>query len=201
MGEPAQSVPAASPASAPAPGRRRARQKGWWIPWLFVAGFGVVLAVNLTLLFFATSTFNGLVSPTAYEQGLAYNSEIAAQRAQETLGWQGDVDLAVRPGGREGAWPAVVSAELRDAEGRPLGRLEVTADLRRPTQAGFDQTVTLTAGPDGRWQAPLTLPFAGLWEVRLMARSLDPASHGVTDRPGAADATAFRLRRRVVVSP
>ncbi|ABC24119.1 integral membrane protein linked to a cation pump-like protein [Rhodospirillum rubrum F11] len=165
----------------------KARPRGWWYPYIFVGAFGVVLAVNLTLLYFATSTFNGLVTTTAFEEGVAYNREIAAARAQETLGWTAKAALEPRAGGVEGSWPADLVVSLTSAENQPLLRdLAVTAQIRRPTQAGFDQALTLTAGTDGRWHAPLVLPFAGQWEVRVVATR------------GQA---VFRMRDRFVLTP
>jgi nitrogen fixation protein FixH len=167
----------------------KVRQRGWWYPYIFVGGFAVVLGVNLTLLYFATSTFNGLVSKTAYEDGVAYNDEISAARLQDALGWSGQIALSGEAGGKDGAWPAMVSAHILDETGTPVLRgLAVTAEIRRPTQAGYDQTLTLTAGTDGQWRAPVTLPFQGQWEVRLVAR--------LEDREAA-----YRMRDRFILTP
>lgn len=182
--------PGVRPGSAIDPGGRN-RAPGWWIPWLFIGGFGVVLAANLTLFVLATSTFSGLVSTRAYLDGLAYNREIAAQEAQDAMGWHGDLSLEVRPDRPADVWPAVLTADLRDGSGQPLSRLVVVARIVRPTQAGHDQVVTLAAGPDGRWRTPVTLGLPGQWEVRLIARPLDGDPQGL----------ALRLRRRFLVAP
>jgi hypothetical protein len=34
-----------------------------YIPWLFVAGFAVVIAVNATMIWFAVGSFSGLYTP------------------------------------------------------------------------------------------------------------------------------------------
>ncbi|WP_052711474.1 FixH family protein [Elstera litoralis] len=68
---------------SPAEASRRYR----WIPWCFLAGFGVVLIANGTLLYFATRQPVGLVIEKPYENGIAYNKILAAGRAQAKLGW------------------------------------------------------------------------------------------------------------------
>jgi nitrogen fixation protein FixH len=167
----------------------KVRQKGWWYPYIFVGAFGIVLGVNLTLLYFATSTFNGLVSTTAYDDGIAYNKEIAAARAQEALGWNGAITLDGQPGGSDGAWPAQINAQFLDAAGQPvLQGMTVTAQIRRPTQSGYDQTMTLHANPNGYWSSPVTLPFQGQWEVRVVAK--------LEERDAA-----YRMRDRFILTP
>lgn len=66
------------------------RKDGWWYPYIFVAGFAVVVTANLIMMYFATSSFTGLETKSAYERGNAYNAQIAAQEAQDRLGWTVD---------------------------------------------------------------------------------------------------------------
>lgn len=165
---------------------KRQKQQGWWYPYIFVGGFGVVLAVNLILLFFATSTFNGLETANAYEKGLAYNEEIAAAEAQAALGWTGILEAEGRlpdtPGLEER--PTKVRFTVSGPEGRPVDGLGVSAVIRRPTVAGFDQTVTLSPVGPGTYGADVVLPMAGQWEVRLKATRGDDI---------------YRLRERIFV--
>src|SRR5690606_19510475 len=72
----------------------------------------------------AVQSFPGEVSERAYEDGLDYNSAIAARREQQALGWSAQV--------RQGAAPGQVAASFLDAEGEPLRALQVHAVLRRP---------------------------------------------------------------------
>ena len=67
-----------------------------WIPWAFVAFFGVVLAVNAVMIWVAFVTWPGLETTSAYQKGLAYNRTLAASQAQEALGWRVDVEWRCR---------------------------------------------------------------------------------------------------------
>lgn len=151
-------------------GQRRPR--GWWYPYIFVGGFGVVLAVNLTLLYFATSTFSGLQTEDPYEKGVAYNEALAAIDAQQQLGWE--VALSVAPAadspkGADEPRVANVVVSFHDREGRPLDDLDVRARLRRPTVAGFDRKVLLPRVGEARYGTTVELPLPGQWQVDVVA--------------------------------
>lgn len=137
------------------------RQRGWWIPWLFVGLFGVVLAANGTMLYFAMSSFTGLHTEGHYQKGLNYNRVLGAAQAQEALGWTISVlfEPSVGSSGR-----LVVRAAGQD--GTPLTGALVTARLMRPTQAGFDMDVTFVPSTGGIYAADIDLPLPGQWEVR-----------------------------------
>ncbi len=120
------------------------RPDGWWYPWIFVAGFLVVIAVNGTMLFFATSTFSGLSVERAFERGNAYNAEIAAERAQAARGFDFDVVLAARGGGvyaaeialpLKGQWEAKLIAERA---GEPPFRLRQRVPVPPDSSGGAE---------------------------------------------------------------
>ena len=66
-----------------------------YIPWLFVAGFAVVIAVNATMICFAVGSFSGLYTPAPRARGLHYNAIMAEQKARDALGWR--VEAAWHP--------------------------------------------------------------------------------------------------------
>jgi nitrogen fixation protein FixH len=141
---------------------RKPRQPGWYIPWLFVLGFLVVFAANGTLIHFAYSSWTGLTTEHAYDEGVAYNRTLAAQRAQERLGWQVKLDFAgTQAGGGR------IALALADREGRPLDGAEVTATLVRPTSGGHDHSARLEAAGPGQYQAAMALDLPGNWDLRL----------------------------------
>ena len=57
----------------------------------------------------------------------------------------------------------------RSAGGRGLEGLAVTATFVRPTNDGDDVTIPLAAEGAGRYGAPVALPHAGNWDVRVRA--------------------------------
>lgn len=132
-----------------------------WIPWLFVGFFGVVLAANLTLAYVAISTFTGLETDRYYHRGLEYNRVIEAERRQAALGWTVSVDFEPTAS-RHGR----LSVLAFDDGGKPLDGATVTAQLFRPTQAGYDKRITLNPAGAGSYEAELELPLRGQWDIR-----------------------------------
>jgi nitrogen fixation protein FixH len=137
-----------------------------WIPWAFVAFFGVVLAANGAMIWIAFATWTGLETEGAYQKGLAYNRTLAATRAQEALGWRVGLDLAATAGRL-----AVLELTLADRYGDLIEDAEVMAAFVRPTQAGHDVQFPVPHTHAGVYVAEATLPFAGLWELHLTIQS------------------------------
>ncbi len=139
-----------------------------WVPMLFVAGFLVVIGVNATLIFFAQHTFSGLDTASPYERGLAYNKTLAAEAAQERLGWQ--YRSAISHAGEAGR---ILAIDMKDRDGRPLDGLALEAYLIRPSNQGFDVTIAPLPAGGGRYVATFTRPAPGQWELRVVARDGD----------------------------
>ena len=150
----------------PSSARPAEPRSGRWIPWAFVAGLALVIAVNAALIWFAVGSFSGLAEAHPYQAGLAHNRTLAAARAQEALGWQ--ADLAVEPAGTSGE--VLVLLALRDRDGAPVAAESVTAEFVRPAAKGHDRVAALTSEGAGRYEATVPLGLHGQWEVRILAR-------------------------------
>jgi nitrogen fixation protein FixH len=126
-----------------------------WIPWAFVGGMGLVVLVNLGLVFAALSTFTGVTTAGAYDRGRTYNHVLAEARAQDALGWRARVVLA----------DGVLAVTVTDRDGAPLhGRIEGV--LQRP----LDRTalpLELAGVGGGRYRATIPGLPPGQWEARL----------------------------------
>lgn len=131
-----------------------ARRDGW-IPWVFVGGMLVVVAVNAVMIYLALSTFTGLTTAQSYDRGRAYNRVLEEAARQEALGWTAQVAargerLSVTVTDREGrAVEGILAAELvRPIEGTrvPLGATDPRAGFAlpdlRPGQWEFRGTLT-----------------------------------------------------------
>lgn len=147
-----------------------------WIPWAFVGGFGVVVAVNAVLIVFALTSWSGLETEQAYQKGLAYNETLDEAAEQAARSWQATLGFA-STGERVGE----LSLELADRDRRPIGRLSVVARLMRPTVTGYDQAVELRPQANGRYAATIALPLAGQWRVDVEAVGLG-APYKLTER-------------------
>lgn len=131
-----------------------------------LASFGVVLAANVTMMFFALDGFPGLVERNPYVAAQKFDAEVKAERA---LGWSFDADWS---GGE-------LRVSARDAAGEPLAGLEVTAVVGRPATDVDDRRVVLS-GKDGQYRAPVDLP-AGRWRIDILARRGDGAVFRIAD--------------------
>ncbi len=122
---------------------------------VLVAGFGIVVAVNLSLATLATRGFGGVVVENSYVASQKYNGWLDQARKQQALGWS--VDVKRQSGG-------TIALAL---DGVPDGA-DVTAQLRRPlgepetTELAFDAAapgtlVSTTPVAAGRWIARIAI--------------------------------------------
>lgn len=123
---------------------------------IFIAFFGVVMAVNMVMFRAATSSFSGLETDSAYRVGLAYNSELAAARAQAALGWAVNAKV---DGER-------VTVDVRDANGAVVPGLEGDVVLAWPADRKLDRKGILVLREGTLYEAQLdkALP-PGQWDV------------------------------------
>ena len=130
------------------------------IPWLFVAGFALVIAVNAAMVTFAVGSFSGLYTPQPRDRGLHYNEIVAERDARDALGWKIDVVWRAETGRLE--------VSVRDAAGQPLAGAQVAADLVRPAEKRPPLPVLFAATDVGRFAGDVTLPARGNWDLDLV---------------------------------
>jgi nitrogen fixation protein FixH len=125
---------------------------------IFVAFFGVVMAVNFTMARFASSTFGGVVVENSYVASQNFNTWLEAARQQDALGWT--ARLARLPDDR-------IALRL---DGTQSKELAVSAVARHPLGRAPDQALQLVRASDGTFvsSAPLV---QGRWLVRIEARA------------------------------
>ncbi|MEM8731668.1 MAG: FixH family protein [Pseudomonadota bacterium] len=141
------------------------RLTGWHVLAIFVTGFSIIIAVNLTLAYNAVATFPGLETRNSFSASQTFQSERAAQDA---LGWEVSATL-------EGN---TLTLSIDDAIG-PIVPEITSATMGRATHVYQDLS------PDFRhngvaFVAEMPDLKPGNWNLRLEAR--------------AADGTAFRQR-------
>ena len=133
--------------------------RGRYSPWLFVAGFAIVFAVNATMVGLAVGSFSGLYTPKPRDRGLHYNEVIAAQQARDALGWR--VEPTWRPGSDN------IEIAVFDRAGQPLAGAQVAVALVRPAERGAVVGVEMAAVDIGRHAGHVTLPARGNWDVDI----------------------------------
>ena len=129
------------------------------IPWLFVGGFAVVVAVNVTMICFAIGSFSGLYTPKPRDRGLHYNTIVAEQRVRDELGWRVDALWRAETGRLELA--------VFEASGRPLAGARASAELIRPVEKRRPLGVALDDLGEGRFAGHVDLPARGNWDLDI----------------------------------
>lgn len=130
------------------------------VPWLFVAGFAIVIAVNGAMMWLAIGSFSGLYSGHARERGVHYNDVVAEQRSRDALGWTVRVDW--QPGADR------LDLALSDAAGRPLESAAVTVELIRPAEKRAPVAVALNDVGTGKFSGHVVLPARGNWDADIV---------------------------------
>jgi nitrogen fixation protein FixH len=142
-----------------------ARRRRSLIPWLFPAAMLPVFAANGALIYLALASKPALVDVHPYEDGRAYNRDLAAARAQQRLGW-----TATLASPRRVATAAPIVFAVRDRSGAPVTGLAVELSIRRPVGALPDRRVVLAEAGPGRYTAAVRLPLAGQWQFDIVAQ-------------------------------
>ncbi len=136
-----------------------------WIPWAITGCFVVVIAVNISLAYFALHSDTGLVTAHPFELGTGYNAVLDEAAAEDALGWQGAVRFADAGDGH-----GTLTVALTDKGGTPLSGATISGRIVRPLGAFPDSDLDLKEAASGTFTAPVGLPQAGQWEARLVAR-------------------------------
>lgn len=143
------------------------RKPGWWYPYIFVGCFVLVLAVNSTMAYFATSTFTGLSTDNAYEKGRLYNQALSMAKDQDAMGWTVDTKIqSVMVGDLP---RAEIRVSYRNRDGGAVDGMAVRAAVTRPTARGHDHEITLPALGDGTYGGTYPLPLMGVWDLDVVA--------------------------------
>lgn len=144
--------------------------------------FGVIIAVNMTMLRLASSTFSGLGDKNAYVAGLSYNKAIAGAREQDQRGWKIDADLQRVAPGR-----SVVNVTRADTGA--FANVDVSVRFQHPASSYLDKVIALAPAGANAWRAAIDLP-AGAWDMVIEMRSGGAVVFMSRDRINASDSKA-----------
>ena len=127
--------------------------------------FGTIISVNLTMAYFANSSWSGLVVENSYVASQEFDAVTKARKAELARGWTVATDYA----------DGVITANLRDEDGEPLYPKAITARIGHPVNGNFDRDVTFSRQADGLYAAKTELT-PGRWEAKFTveARDLSP---------------------------
>ena len=141
------------------------RVRGWWYPYLLLGLLGVVMCVNGLMAYFATSTFNGVITDNAYEKGVNYNKTLDAARKQSDLNWSVNAQMTPGTGGHK----ANITLTYLDKNNHGIEGLDVQALVERPNVAGKEVRIVFTSKGGGNYAVEASLPEAGQWDFDILA--------------------------------
>lgn len=110
---------------------------------MLVGFFGFVTIVNVVMIRAAISTFGGVDTPSSYQAGLDFKSEVSAAEAQRALGWTVDGQVAAAASDSR-----TLTVTITDKTGEPVSDIELVARFAHPVDTRRD--VVLAMHPVGR---------------------------------------------------
>lgn len=105
--------------------------------------FAVVFAANMTMVYFAASSWTGLVVKNSYVASQEFDTTTAKLEAAAALDIHPTVDFA----------NGKLTVTLRTKAGEAVGAANVSVTLGRPSHEGEDRTVAMTAAGNGAYEA------------------------------------------------
>jgi nitrogen fixation protein FixH len=131
---------------------------GWHVFIFVSAAFSIIIGVNITMAYFAVSTFPGLEVKNTYVASQVFDEKRAAQSA---LGWTISSSYA----------DDVLEVGITDADGHAVEVQEISGILGRATHDRADSEPTFTYA-NGVYSTPVKLAL-GNWNYRMRATALD----------------------------
>jgi nitrogen fixation protein FixH len=113
------------------------------LAWI-ITFFGIIIGVNITMAYYANSTWSGLVVANSYVASQEFNGKLADVKAQDALGWKGHLSAS----------NGIIHFALKAKDGSVVAINSVSVTLRRPVTDTADFTLALTKAPDGIWSVP-----------------------------------------------
>lgn len=132
---------------------------GWHMLVVMVLFFGTIVSVNLTMAYFATSSWSGLLVQNTYVASQKFDDDVAQNREMLERGWVSDLTM-------DGS---TITYSLADGTGQPVFADTVTASVYRPVGVLDDQSVTMTQSGEGTYSAALAVD-PGQWIARISAQ-------------------------------
>lgn len=123
------------------------------------AFFGVVISVNVTMAWFASSSWSGLVVENTYVASQQFNEKVAAIKAMNATGVSGSISVHA----------GVFTYRLHNRDGTPVTADAVIANFKRPVGDHEDFSETLKKVGEGLFEADRHIP-SGDWIVELISR-------------------------------
>ena len=142
-------------------GNKKAMRNPWVIGWL--AAVLLVLIVNAGFIITAINTNPGLVDIDYYEKGKDHEQNFLKKvETRNQLGWQLNLQL---PGRILMNSMSPYYLNVVDNTGSPLTDAKAELIAYRPSDANADFTIALDEKTSGLYQANVSFPLKGVWDL------------------------------------
>ena len=148
------------PAGAPVTGRK--------VLLIIVTFFGVIIAVNMTMLYLALNNFSGLVVKNSYVASQRFEADRARAQAAALSKWRIEKDA------RAGA----ITLRILDADGAPVPGIQLHGVVGRRSHDRQDQPVSFSEIAPGLYRAEQALA-PGAWRLKLRDAATPDVERGV----------------------
>jgi len=128
--------------------------------------FGTIISVNLTLAWFAETTWSGLVAKNGYVESLDYDAKQKVIDEQKKMGWKSQVKF------NNGHLVFL----LKDKNGIAVTGLNLSGKIGRPTTEVQDQKLAFSEANKGEYIANVNLA-KGQWVVLITAMNADKVKY------------------------
>jgi nitrogen fixation protein FixH len=145
------------------------KKSAWQSPWVIAWVVMVVIffTMNMIMIYLAIDNNPGLVVEDFYERGEDYEENMLKRQARNP-GWIMNIDL---PRKIEVGQPVVCRLSVRDKQGNPVSRDEVTFYAYRPSDANQDFSVPMKQLEPGEYEAEVSFPLKGAWDTLVSIKN------------------------------
>jgi len=145
------------------------KQSAWRSPWVlaWVGMFVIFVLANFVMIYLAESGNPGLVVDDYYERGQDYEKNMLKRMARDS---QLNMKLEA-PEYVDVAKPTRYGVRITDRAGKPFSPDSVTFFVYRPADADQDFSVPMQQVEPGYYQADISFPLLGVWDILVSARS------------------------------
>ncbi len=145
------------------------KKSAWQSPWViaWVAMVVIFFTMNVIMIYLAQTNNPGLVVEDFYERGQDYEKNMLKRQARNP-GWQTKVDLPRKFGVNEAV---KCRFSVNDRNGEPVDPTGVTFYAYRPSDARQDFSVPMTKVETGIYEAEVSFPLKGAWDILVSARN------------------------------
>jgi len=131
------------------------------------------IMVSGVRVFLAIQTNPGLVVDDFYERGQDYEQNRLKREARDP-GWQMEIEA---PEFVDIAIPTRYGFRVADKEGTPVSPDSVIFYVYRPSDAKLDFSVPMKQAESGYYQADVSFPLLGVWDILISARNGEDEYH------------------------